>query len=222
MIPDHNSPVKAITISSERVFVTQDDVIAPDQVKMYIPSPSVNTTEKRSIMAPSESEFKSRDQINNDFHLKKDQPIEGMSKENLIAFYKNEILVGIIVGFVLVPQECAYAFIGHMDPSLGTHSAWIVGIVCAIFGGRPGMINGLTGGLASLASSFVLAQKGMTGAPRGIVEFFISTMIAGLLVSCVGILKLGKFQVMIPATVKVGFCNGLAIIIGILIFIFNY
>ena len=221
MIPDHNSTVKAITISSERVFVTQDDVIAPDQVKMFIPNSSVNK-EKRSIMTPSESDFKSREPINEDFHLKKDQTLEGMNKDTLITYYKNEILVGIIVGFVLVPQECAYAFIGHMDPSLGTHSAWIVGIVCAIFGGRPGMINGLTGGLASLASSFVLAQKGMTGAPRGIVEFFISTMIAGLLVSCVGILKLGKFQVMIPATVKVGFCNGLAIIIGILIFIFNY
>jgi MFS superfamily sulfate permease-like transporter len=67
-----------------------------------------------------------------------------------------------------------------------------------------------------------MATKGKNGAPRGSEEFFISTMIAGLFVACFGALKLGKFQVMVPATVKVGFCNGLAIIIGSFYFIYIF
>ena len=141
-------------------------------------------------------------------------PSKEDAKSELVNYYKNEILVGIIVGFVLVPQECAYAFIGNLDASLGTHACWIVGLVCAIFGGRPGMINGLTGGLASIVATFVTNKKGPSGSGAGVEQFFISTIIAGVIIIVVGLLKLGKFQIMIPATVKVGFCNGLAIIIG--------
>ena len=144
-------------------------------------------------------------------------------KETKFEYYKNEILVGIIVGFVLVPQECAYSFIGNLDPSLGIHSSWITGIICALFGGRPGMINGLTGGLSSLiAGGSVSKDKGKNGSGKGVEELFISTIFAGVIILIVGLLKLGKFQNMIPATVKVGFCNGLAIIIGITFGIFYY
>jgi SulP family sulfate permease len=187
------------------------------------------TTDRLALYSTPDDKSKNPSQVPSDCASKSQEPpleIELSNKKeknlkakaDLIAYYKNEILVGIIVGFVLVPQECAYAFIGHMDPSLGTHSAWIVGITCAIFGGRPGMINGLTGGIASLASDFIMTTKGKTGAPRGIEEYFISTMIAGLMVACIGLLKFGKYQVLIPASVKVGFCNGLAIIVGIFFF----
>lgn len=139
------------------------------------------------------------------------------SKESLMSYYKNEILAGIIVGFVLVPQECAYSFIANVDPSVGTHSSWINGIITAIFGGRPAMINGFTGGLASLVSQSVEKDKNGKASGKGVEEFFIATIVAGVIIAICGALKLGKFQVMIPATVKVGFCNGLAIIIGIFI-----
>lgn len=125
-------------------------------------------------------------------------------------YYKNEILVGIISSFVLVTQEVAYALIGKLEPYLAIHSAWIVGISTALFGGRPGMINGLTGGLASIIAP-LLSKKG----PGGGVEFlFPSTIIAGALILCCGLAKIGKLKNMLPSTVKIGFCNGLAIIIG--------
>ena len=141
-------------------------------------------------------------------------------KQTLLEYYKSEILVGIIVGFVLVPQECAYSLIGNLDPSLGTHSAWIAGLVCAVFGGRPAMINGLTGGLSSVIAGSVSKNKGKNGSGQGVEELFLSTIIAGVIIAIVGLLRLGKFQNMIPATVKVGFCNGLAIIIGITFFFY--
>jgi hypothetical protein len=131
-------------------------------------------------------------------------------KTQLMNYYKNEVLVGLIVAFVLVTQEVAYAFIAKIDPSFAIHSAWIVGITTAIFGGRPGMINGLTGGLASIIAPFI-TKKG----PGGGIEFlFPSTLLAGGLILLCGIAKVGRLKNMLPSPVKIGFCNGLSIIIG--------
>lgn len=133
------------------------------------------------------------------------------ARTQLINYYKNEVLVGGIVAFVLVTQEVAYAFIGKIEPSMSIHSAWIVGLSTAVFGGRPGMINGFTGGLASIIAPFI-SKKG----PGGGIEFlFPSTILAGALILLCGIAKIGKLKTMLPSTVKIGFCNGLAIIIGI-------
>lgn len=165
------------------------------------------------IKIKNEAEFnQNRATIRSDAQIKSAPPEK--TKAEKATYYKNEILAGIICGFVLVPQECAYSIIGNFDASLGTHSAWIIGIVCAIFGGRPGMINGLTGGLASIVSQFVILPKNANGSGKGIEEFFLATILAGAIILVCGLLRLGKFQIMIPATVKVGFCNGLAIIIG--------
>ena len=137
-------------------------------------------------------------------------PTVPSDRSQLINYYKNEVLVGVIVAFVLVTQEVAYAFIGKIEPSLSIHSAWIVGISTALFGGRPGMINGLTGGLASIIAPFI-TKKGPGG---GIEYLFPSTIIAGALILLCGMAKIGKLKAMLPSTVKIGFCNGLAIIIG--------
>lgn len=176
-----------------------------------------SNTEQNSIkgsMRYSEAPIETKPNEPNKFSIV--QPIvkPPPAKESRMAYYKNEILAGIIVGFVLVPQECAYSFIANVDPSVGTHSSWINGIITAIFGGRPAMINGFTGGLASLASQSIEKDKSGKASGKGVEEFFISTIVAGVIIALCGALKLGKFQVMIPATVKVGFCNGLAIIIG--------
>ena len=61
---------------------------------------------------------------------------------------KDDTLSGITVALALVPEAIAFAFIAKIDPMVGLYGAFMVGLVTAIFGGRPGMISGATGALA--------------------------------------------------------------------------
>ena len=61
---------------------------------------------------------------------------------------KNDILSGLTVALALVPEAVAFAFIAGIDPLVGLYGAFIMGIITALFGGRPGMISGATGAMA--------------------------------------------------------------------------
>ena len=71
---------------------------------------------------------------------------------------KNDILSGITVALALVPEAVAFAFIAGIDPLVGLYGAFIMGIITAIFGGRPGMISGATGAMAVVMIHMI--QKG--------------------------------------------------------------
>ena len=62
--------------------------------------------------------------------------------------YKIEILSGLTVALALVPEAIAFAFIAGLSPLTGLYAAFMMGLVTAIFGGRPGMISGATGAVA--------------------------------------------------------------------------
>ena len=53
---------------------------------------------------------------------------------------KTDILSGLTVALALVPEAIAFAFVAGVAPLVGLHAAFIVGLITAIFGGRPGMI----------------------------------------------------------------------------------
>ena len=59
---------------------------------------------------------------------------------------KNEFTSGITVA--LVPEAVAFSFVAGLDPLVGLYAAFMVGLITALFGGRPGMISGATGALA--------------------------------------------------------------------------
>lgn len=61
---------------------------------------------------------------------------------------KNDILSGLTVALALIPEAVAFAFVAGVDPMVGLYAAFIVGLVTAILGGRPGMISGATGAMA--------------------------------------------------------------------------
>ena len=67
--------------------------------------------------------------------------------------FKNEILSGLTVALALVPEAVAFAFVAGVDPLVGLYAAFMVGLIAAVAGGRPGMISGATGSmlLTSLA-----------------------------------------------------------------------
>jgi SulP family sulfate permease len=118
---------------------------------------------------------------------------------------KNEILSGLTVSLALVPEAVAFSFVAGVGPLVGLYAAFIVGIITAIFGGRPGMMSGATGALAVVMVELV--------ASHGVEYLFGTVVLMGIIQILVGVLKLGKFIRIIPHPVMLGFVNGLAIVI---------
>jgi SulP family sulfate permease len=118
---------------------------------------------------------------------------------------RSDILSGLTVALALVPEAVAFAFVAGVDPIVGLHAAFIVGIITAVFGGRPGMISGATGAIAIVLVALV--------AMHGIEYMFAAVALMGVLQVLAGVLHLGKFIRMVPHPVMLGFVNGLAIVI---------
>ncbi len=118
---------------------------------------------------------------------------------------KNDILSGLTVALALVPEAVAFAFVAGVQPLVGLYAAFMVGLITAVIGGRPGMISGATGALAVVMVSLV--------AQHGVEYLFATVVLMGLIQILVGTLRLGKFIRMVPHPVMLGFVNGLAIVI---------
>lgn len=124
------------------------------------------------------------------------------------VFPKNpmpDILSGMTVALALVPEAIAFAFIAGIDPIIGLYSAFIIGLLTSILGGRPGMISGATGAMAVVVIGLV--------ALYGVEYLFPTVILCGILQCLVGVLRLGKLIRMVPHSVMLGFVNGLAIVI---------
>ena len=78
-------------------------------------------------------------------------PKEGAS----FSLFRIEVLSGLTVALALVPEAIAFAFVAGVAPLSGLYAAFIVGLITAVFGGRPGMISGATGALAVVMVSLL-------------------------------------------------------------------
>ena len=119
--------------------------------------------------------------------------------------FKNEILSGLTVALALVPEAVAFAFVAGVDPLVGLYAAFMVGLLAATLGGRPGMISGATGAMAVVMVSLV--------AEHGVEYLFAAVVLTGLIQISAGLLRLGKYIRIVPYPVMLGFVNGLAIVI---------
>lgn len=119
--------------------------------------------------------------------------------------YRTEILSGITVALALVPEAVAFALIAGLSPLTGLYAAFVMGLVTAVLGGRPGMISGATGAIAIVI--ITLAQS------HGVEYVFATVILAGILQLIAGSLRMGKLIRLVPHPVIFGFVNGLAIII---------
>lgn len=118
---------------------------------------------------------------------------------------KIEILSGLTVALALVPEAVAFAIVAGVEPLVGLYAAFIVGLITACIGGRPGMISGATGALAVVMVALV--------AKHGVEYLFVTVVLMGIMQIIAGVLKLGKFIRLVPHPVMLGFVNGLAIVI---------
>ncbi|MCD4822396.1 MAG: SulP family inorganic anion transporter [Methanococcoides sp.] len=119
--------------------------------------------------------------------------------------FKTEVLSGLTVSLALVPEAVAFSIIANVSPLVGLYSAFIIGLITAIFGGRPGMISGATGAIAVVVVALVIQH--------GVEYLFAAVVLMGIIQMTIGALKLGKFIRLVPHAVMFGFVNGLAIVI---------
>jgi len=118
---------------------------------------------------------------------------------------KNDVLSGLTVALALVPEAVAFAFVAGVEPLVGLYAAFLVGLITAVMGGRPGMISGATGALAVVMVALV--------AQHGVEYLFATVVLMGILQILAGVFHLGKFIRMVPYPVMLGFVNGLALVI---------
>lgn len=129
---------------------------------------------------------------------------------------KNDVLSGLTVALALVPEAVAFAFVAGVSPVVGLYGAFMMGLVTAIFGGRPGMISGATGAMAVVMVHLVKEGNELGNSDSaGLHYLFITLLLVGLIQMSAGFLRMGKFVRMIPHSVMMGFVNGLAIVIFI-------
>lgn len=119
--------------------------------------------------------------------------------------YKNEILAGLTVAMTMIPESLSFAILAGLSPLIGLYGAFIMGIVTAIFGGRPAMVSGGAG--ATVITLIAL------NATYGEQYIFAAVALAGVFQIVVGVFKLGRFVRLIPQPVMYGFLNGLAVVI---------
>ena len=118
---------------------------------------------------------------------------------------KSDLLSGLTVALALVPEAVAFAFVAGVEPLVGLYAAFLIGLITAAIGGRPGMISGATGALAVVMVSLV--------AQHGVQYLFATVVLMGILQILAGAFRLGKFIRLVPHPVMLGFVNGLAIVI---------
>jgi len=117
-----------------------------------------------------------------------------------------EVLAGLTAALSLVPEVVGFALVAHVNPLTGLYAAFIICLIAAIFGGRPGMISGAAGSMAVVSAGLVLQH--------GVEYLFATIILTGILQMLFAYFRLGKLIRMVPHSVMLGFVNGLAIVIA--------
>ena len=99
----------------------------------------------------------------------------------------------------------AFAILAHVNPLVGLYAAVVLGLVTAIFGGRPGLISGGAGSLAVVSVALVVTH--------GVEYLFACIILMGVIQFAFGAFKLGKLIKLVSPSVMTGFVNGLALVI---------
>lgn len=119
--------------------------------------------------------------------------------------YKTEILAGLTVAMTMIPESLSFAILAGFPPLVGLYAAFIMGLVTAVFGGRPGLVSGGAG--ATVIVLIALMKS------HGLDYVFAAVALAGVFQILIGFFKLGKFIRLVPQPVMFGFVNGLAVVI---------
>ncbi len=121
--------------------------------------------------------------------------------------YASDIVAGVIVAIIALPLSIALAIASGASPETGLFTAIIAGFVTSFLGGSKVNITGPTAAFATIVAGIILTQ-GMDG-------LFLATIMAGILLVLMGLLRVGSLIKYIPHTITVGFTSGIAVTLAI-------
>ena len=121
--------------------------------------------------------------------------------ETRTEVWVREVLLGVIICFAQVPESIAFALMAHVKAPVGLHAAWVIGLVCGLFGGRPGMVNGATGAFAAIINTFLSKPADPGGNGAEVELLFPSVMMAGVFMLLVWALGLNRLLNSMPSPV---------------------
>jgi sulfate permease, SulP family len=127
--------------------------------------------------------------------------------------WKDDALAGLTTALALVPGSIAFAFVAGVPPISGLYAGFIVCLITAAFGGRPGMISSAAGSLAVVMVALVNAGNQRGGEGAGFEYLLLAVILMGAIQVVIGLLKLGRLIRLVPHPVMMGFVNGLAIVV---------
>ncbi len=124
-----------------------------------------------------------------------------------LAKFQQDALAGLTVAAVALPLALAFGVASGSTAAAGLVTAIIAGILMGALAGAPYQISGPTGAMSAVLILLV-QQYGLTG-------IWVAGVMAGLLLTLIGLLRLGRFIAFIPSPVITGFTSGIALIIFI-------
>ena len=133
--------------------------------------------------------------------------IKHTDKEELRRQIPRDIVSGIVVAIVALPLSIALAIASGVGPEQGLYTAIVAGFLIALLGGSRVQISGPTAAFATIVAGIV--------ATDGIDGIIAATIIAGILLVLMGLLKLGTLIRFVPYTITTGFTAGIAVTIVI-------
>lgn len=119
-----------------------------------------------------------------------------------------DVISGIVVAIVALPLSIALAIASGVGPEQGIYTAIIAGFLISFFGGSRVQIAGPTAAFATIVAGIALQENGMS-------KLFWATIIAGILLILMGLLKFGSLIKFIPYTITTGFTAGIAVTIAV-------
>ncbi|MFA7228909.1 MAG: sulfate permease [Melioribacteraceae bacterium] len=127
--------------------------------------------------------------------------LKNYTKEQFIS----DATAGVIVGIVALPLAIAFGIASGVTPEKGIITAIIAGFIISVFGGSRVQIGGPTGAFIIIVYGIV-QNYGTTG-------LAIATIMAGIILVIMGLVKFGSLIKFIPYPVVVGFTSGIALLI---------
>jgi len=121
--------------------------------------------------------------------------------------FVKDLISGIIVAIIALPLSIALALASGVTPEQGLYTAIVAGFVISFFGGSTVQIAGPTAAFATIVAG-VVAKSGMEG-------LVVATVLAGIMLILMGILRMGSMIKFIPDPITVGFTAGIALTIVI-------
>ena len=136
-----------------------------------------------------------------DFKPKMFSAIRNYNKQTFMA----DFMAGIIVGIVALPLAIAFGIASGVSPEKGIITAIVAGLMISVFGGSKVQIGGPTGAFIVIVYG-IIQQYGIQG-------LTIATLMAGVFLILLGVLRLGTIIKYIPYPIVVGFTSGIAVTI---------